>query len=401
MHVLIIAQYFPPDLGGAATRAYNAAKGLIMNGCKVTVVTTFPHYPNGEIPLEYRWYPIRLEWIDGIRVIRTFIFPLQSKGLARRIILFCTFISSSLFAFPLIEKIDVIWATNPDIVSMIPAIIYHILKKKAIFSNVDDLILQDLYDLNLIVEHSLISKVAELFTRLLYSKAKAITPVSPGYIGYISQRYFVGTKKIHVVRGGVDPTIFAPISIKKNCKRFLVIYSGSFSIAYDFDQVIKAAQIMEKKGLFDFILQGKGELIDHVKFKIKNLKLKNVCVLEKVLSRKEVAELLNKADALILPLREFGKPYRGLSSKIYEYQASGKPIICCARGQPAIHVEKTNSGFVVIPGDFKKIADMILFLNENPEIARDMGRHGKKYVETNVSIKAIGYKLKKIFSNFG
>ena len=26
MRVLILAQYFPPDMGGGATRAYNAAK---------------------------------------------------------------------------------------------------------------------------------------------------------------------------------------------------------------------------------------------------------------------------------------------------------------------------------------------------------------------------------------
>jgi len=53
LNVLIIGQYFPPDLGGAATRAYNVAKGLSLNGCKVTVITAFPHYPHGRIPKKY------------------------------------------------------------------------------------------------------------------------------------------------------------------------------------------------------------------------------------------------------------------------------------------------------------------------------------------------------------
>jgi len=46
--------------------------------------------------------------------------------------------------------------------------------------------------------------------------------------------------------------------------------------------------------------------------------------MDRILSRDEVAKLLSEADALILPLRDFGRPYLGISSKLYEYQAIGK-----------------------------------------------------------------------------
>jgi len=45
IHVLMISQYFPPDINGSSTRSYNVAKALVSQGCKVTVITTFPHYP--------------------------------------------------------------------------------------------------------------------------------------------------------------------------------------------------------------------------------------------------------------------------------------------------------------------------------------------------------------------
>ena len=80
MNVLILAQYFPPDLGGAATRAYNLAKGLALNGCNVTVIAAFPHYPHGNIPKEYRWKPLKVEWMGNIKVIRTFMPPIKSKA---------------------------------------------------------------------------------------------------------------------------------------------------------------------------------------------------------------------------------------------------------------------------------------------------------------------------------
>ena len=98
MHVLILAQYFPPDLGGSATRAYNVAKGLVMNDVKVTVITSFPHYPSGNIPSKYKGKLYVIEYDNGIRLIRGFIFPLETKGLINRLILFATNIFFSCFA---------------------------------------------------------------------------------------------------------------------------------------------------------------------------------------------------------------------------------------------------------------------------------------------------------------
>ena len=36
MRVLVIAQYFPPDMGGGATRASNVVKGSLGKSCDVT-----------------------------------------------------------------------------------------------------------------------------------------------------------------------------------------------------------------------------------------------------------------------------------------------------------------------------------------------------------------------------
>ncbi|MCW3985544.1 MAG: glycosyltransferase family 4 protein [Candidatus Bathyarchaeota archaeon] len=399
--MLIIGQYFPPDLGGAATRAYNAAKGLVLNGCRVTVITAFPHYPHGKIPKKYRWLPIKVEHFGRMRVVRTFILPLESTGLARRIILFVSFMISSLFALPFVGKIDVIWAANPDIISLIPALVYGKMKRKPVTSNVDDLLLKDLYDLEFMKEGSTLSKAAELVARMVYGKAKAITPISPGYVDYISKKYHVERRKMYVVRGGVDLTVFKPNASHwaGRAKKFRVLYSGAFSVAYDFEQVLKAAKIVqEKDDGVEFVLQGRGELADTVRSKIGELKLKNVKVIEKVFSREEVAGLLSLADALILPLKDFGEPYLGMSSKLYEYQGVEKPIICCAEGQPADYVEETKSGIVVRPGDHERLAEVVVSLRGDLGRMMEMGRRGKRHVENYLTIKMIGFELKKILS---
>jgi len=37
MRVLVLAQYFAPDMGGGSTRATNVVKGLLGNGCGVHI----------------------------------------------------------------------------------------------------------------------------------------------------------------------------------------------------------------------------------------------------------------------------------------------------------------------------------------------------------------------------
>jgi len=394
LHVLAIAQYFPPDLGGSATRAYNLAKGLFLNGCNVTVVAAFPHYPHGKIPNEYRWKSIKVEWVGKIRVIRTFMPPIKSQGFFKRILLIGAFAVSSLFALPFVGKVDAVWAS-----SWIPGLVYGRLKRRPVALNEDDLALEDLVDLGLVEEDSLVVRVAEWVYRLFLAKCDVVTPISPWYVETLSKKYWVEKSRIHVVRGGVDLSIFKPcVSKPKSGKRFVVLYSGAFSVAYDFDTVFKAAKIVkEVDGDVEFVVQGEGELLGSMRSKIYELGVKSVKIVHRLLSRADVAELLNQADVLVLPLVDFKEPYRGMSSKLYEYQAVGKPIICCSRGLPSVYVKETNSGLAVYPGDYEALAKAVIELKENPGLARMMGENGRKYVETEASIEAVGLKMKEIF----
>ena len=399
MRVLVLAQYFPPDMGGGATRAYNVAKGLRLNGCEVTVVAAFPHYPGGNVPKRYRWKPFVLEYVEGFRVIRTFVPPLASQGLAKRFALFFSFIVSSLFAAPFVGKVDVIWAANPNVLSIFPAMFYGFFKKKPVVLNVDDLWPESLNEVGMVDENSLLFKAMRFVASFAYSKARLLTPISPGYVSILCGRYGLCREKIHVVRAGVDLSTFTVAGDKPNCggKAFKVLYSGAFSVAYDFDQILYAAKILENVDGLEFVLQGGGELAGYVKSRVKELKLNNVRVIDRIVSRSEVAKLLSEADALILPLRDFGKPYLGISSKLYEYQAAGKPIICCAEGQPAEYIRATISGIVVKPGDYKALAEAVIRLKENPKLAWEMAENGREYVEKKASIEAVGLKMKETF----
>ena len=395
LRVLVIAQYYPPDMGGGATRAYNAVKGSLLSGARVTVVAAHPHYPHGNVPKEYRWKPLKIEWHEGVKVVRTFVPPLPSVGLAYRLVLFLSFALSSLFALPAVRKVDAVWAANPNIISFFPAMVYGLLLRAPVALNVDDLWPEDMYSFNLLKPGGFLARVAEALARIAYHKAKVITPISPGYTLVICSRYRVDARKVKVVESGVDTSKFKPCPTGRRKGKFTVLYIGAFSVAYDFEQVLQAAKILEGENV-EIVLHGGGELAPLIKKRVKELNLTNVKVYDKILPREEVAKLLCEADALLLPLRDFGRPYLGISSKLYEYQASGKPVVCLASGLPALYVEATKSGIVVKPGNPKALAEAVLLLMQNPQLAEKLGSSGRRFIEKELIIENIGRKIYEV-----
>ena len=396
MRILVIAQLFPPDMGGGSTRAFNAVKGLISRGHRVTVVTAFPHYPTGKIPGKYKRKMISVETLGKAKVFRAWVPPVASKGVARRLVLFFSFIFSSLFALPFVGRVNVIWATNPNVLSVYSALVYSFFKKCPIVQNVDDLWPEELYNLE-ILKSRILRKIAERVSRLSYALSEAVTPISPAYVDVIVNKYEVNSQRVHVVPAGVDLDNFKVFEAKhgKETDVFRVLYIGALSPAYDFDYVLKAAKMISSEQRIKFVIQGEGELSDRLRTKIKEASLRNVDVILKVVSRLEVAEILSSADALLLPLKKL--EYTGISSKLYEYQASGKPIVCCARGQPAQYVSRTGSGIIVDPGDYESLGKAILLLFNHRDEAKKLGDAGREYVENNLSCERIGLEIEKVF----
>ena len=399
MRVLVIAQYFPPDLGGASTRASNVVKGLIRKGCFVKVVTAFPHYPQGEIPKIYRGKALRFEEGGIIKLIRVWIPSLPHNTIVNRILLHFCFIVSTLFALPFIGKVDVIWAANPNLFSFFPAAIYSFLKRKPIVRNVDDLWPEVFYELG-IVKSRPMRKMLDFLGKLSYAIPAAITPISPAYKKRIVEKYSIEAKKIHVIEVGVDEINEKISYLKDNVKRnFIVMYSGILGVGYKFEDILKAAGYLSEYEDIIFVIRGIGESEAKIRRLINDLELKNVVLDTNLLPKPKLVELLSSADVFLLPMNPINFVEEGLPTKIFEYQAYGKPIICCSTGEPAKYIRQTESGLVVKPGDPKNLAKAILKLHKDRKLAFELGLNGWKYVSRNLTSERIGERMYDVFKS--
>lgn len=98
------------------------------------------------------------------------------------------------------------------------------------------------------------------------------------------------------------------------------------------------------------------------------------------LGRSRVTEVLSHALAGVAVLQPEPNNVQGLSTKLYEYMASGLPVIASDFPSFRAVVEEARCGLLVDPQNVQQIADAMLYLLENPAEARQMGERGRSAV---------------------
>jgi glycosyltransferase involved in cell wall biosynthesis len=402
LHILVIAQYFPPDGGGGSRRVSNALLGLQRRGHKIEVITAFPHYPHGIVPKKYQRKAFAVETWNNIRIFRVWIPSIPHEGTARRSILYVSFAFSALMVLPFVKQPDIIWAANSNIFSSFPALICSLFKKTPVVRNVDDLWPETAIEEGYL-SSGIMTRIGQFIAKAAYKLCRALTPISSGYRREIIRQYSVPAEKIHVVEAGVDTDVFHPaesaglIENKRNGGDLTVMYSGILGTGYNLDLLLNIAKLISSNNNIKISIRGFGEREQEILNKIKKRGLDNVKLSNGFLPQMKLVELLNSADILILPMMPSEAHEAGIPTKLLEYMACGKPIVCCSDGEAADFVKQANCGVVVSPRDPKYAAKAILTLRDDESLRAELGWNGYTYVMKHLSLIQIAKKLERVF----
>jgi len=396
MRILVIAQMYPPDSGGSSTRAVNVVKGLLTRGHEVSVIAGFPHYPDGVRPAAYKRKLISVQNQGSLFITRCWVPAIASRGLLNRLLLFTIFSITSLFALGLLKRPDVVWAGNPTTFSFFPGFVLSRAYRCPIVRNADDLWPETVWELGLIQSH-LLFLVAEFLSKLTYRLADAVTPISAGYVDRIADHYGVRRELIQVVEVGLDLNTVEEEEGQSELKQhsFTVLYSGMLGYGYSFRTILEAARLLLDNPEIKVIIRGAGELADSIQSQSSKLKLRNMTLRLGWINQKDLSSILSSADAFLLPMPALPFVELGLPTKVFEYQAMGKPIICCSSGEAAKYVLTTQCGVVVPPENPKALAKAILELSTDRERCEWMGDKGRKSVR-EFSTGKIGEKIERV-----
>jgi len=392
-NLLVLSQYFPPDVSGGATRAFNYSKCLEQQGYNVTVVTAYPHQ-HGPVPENYRNKLTKKEKFCNLNLIRVWIPSLLHSSIKNSAILNFSFCISSLFPlFSLKSKPDIILAFEPNLFSIIPAYIYSKLRGGIVIRIVDDMWPELLYEQK-ILKSNFLKKLLTSLAKFSYNYSKHIITLNNEVKESIHNSYGINNDKIDVISHGIDETVFT-FTKKERQKIFTLMYSGSLNTSYDFDLILNAAKKLKDKNI-QFIIRGKGKQLSYLEDQKKKFQIDNLIIDPSFVPIEQLSSTLSRADVLLVPMVKGNSINLSLPTKILESQAIGRPIICCSSGAIGDYVKTTNSGIIVNEGDLAGFIDAILKLESNDQLCQEFGQNGRNFVEKNHTFEIIRNNLSSI-----
>ncbi len=140
-----------------------------------------------------------------------------------------------------------------------------------------------------------------------------------------------------------------------------------------------AAHVCRKRSDARFIIVGDGPERTRLQSLAKRLELDRP--VQFLGTRGDVPELLSMMDVFLLTSHNEANPV-----SILEAMSAARPVVATRVGSVCESVEDTVTGYLASPGDAPQIADRLLHLFSHPDVAREMGRRGRKKVVEHGSL---------------
>ncbi len=386
MRILIVTQHFPPEKG-AVRRLFEFARLFVKKGIDVTVMTAIPNYPDGIVPEEYKGKFFYKEVIDGVKVYRSWVLPASNSQPKRRMLGFITFLVSTIInSFRINNKFDIVLASTPPVTSPVIGWILSRLKRAKFVIEVRDLqpeSSEDFGNLN----QSIFTRLVKWVVHSLYKKADKIVAVTDG-IGRFMAGIGISTEKVDVVKSGVSNEFIVSDTngIRKKFgweEKFLVLYSGTLGWVRPLETVIEAARNLADQPKIHFVFIGEGQKRDALENMVRDYGLKNVSFIG-VQPLETIPYFLKSSDVLVDCLKEVSVARLAFPSKMFEYMASGRPIIFGSHYGEAIEELKIAGGALTYSSDSSgQLSDLIMQLKngsiDGEKLGRDYHKHIKQY----------------------
>jgi glycosyltransferase involved in cell wall biosynthesis len=394
--LLLLTQYFPPEIGAAQTRLFELVRELSSLGWAVEVLTALPNYPTGRVFNGYSPRKPVHEFIGYISVVRVPLRPAQ-KGFINRLICYYSFIMSAIWSGKkLCKKPDVLFVESPPIFIGLAAVSLSKYWGVPFVFNVSDLWPESAKSMGL-VENRLLLNLAERLELSYYRRAALVTGTADEIVSSVRQR---SPTPAEVITNGVDIERFGPQyadeearSLLQTDGRITFIYAGVMGVAQGLDRILDVAARVKDLSQVQFVLIGEGAEREALKRRVEVETLDNVQVLGPQ-PKERIPALLAAADGVFNVLK-FAIP-GAVPSKIYEAMATGLPILFGGEGEGARRILEANAGIVVPYGRISDLEQAIRKLSTEPALRQRFGKAGRLAAEKLYSRKEIARRLHQL-----
>ncbi|WP_242131038.1 glycosyltransferase family 4 protein [Aestuariivivens marinum] len=375
--ILIITNYFPPEIGAASNRIFQLAEGLQQHHFKVTVVAPLPNYPNGKIFESYRGKFKHTSIENNITVHRLWLYASNSKNKLLRLFAMLSY-SLSLIWFFLRHNIPkTVIIQSPPLLVAFTSIFFLRSKKRKLILNVSDL--WPLAGLELgALKKGLSYHILERIEQFNYKHAHLILGQSQEILHHVISTFPI--KETLLYRN--FPNFKPPQLIEKQhqTNKIKLVYAGLLGLAQG---VYKLCQELDYTNI-EFHIYGSGPEQKKIETFISRHNKLDI-VYHGEISRQKLHDELITYDIAIIPLLH--RIYGSVPSKIFEYARLGLPVVYFGGGEGETIVKENNLGWSAKAGDYNNLNIVISKLNP-VEINYDL----KKQIQIK-ALKTFDYNL--------
>jgi colanic acid biosynthesis glycosyl transferase WcaI len=387
MHILFISHYFPPEVNAPASRTHEHCREWVRQGHRVTVLTGVPNHPRGVLFEGYENRLMQEETIDGIRVIRTWMYLSANEGFAGRIANYVAFAIAAVLACFRADRPDVVIATSPQFFAGLAGMVVSRLRGAPFVLEVRDLWPESIVQLGQLREGRLLHAL-EWLEQLLYRSAAGVVVNTGTFIDHIAARG-VPRERIETVHNGIDPTVFRPqprddalLHAHGLTGKYLVAYIGTLGLAHGVSTLVEAAEQLRDESDLHFLVIGDGATKAALAEHVARRGLANVTLLG-LRPRAEIPRWIASIDVQVVLLRDLAIFQSVIPSKIFEFCAQERPVILSApKGEIRGLVEGARAAVSIEPEQPGELAGAILALRGDPEGSTQMARRGRTWVES-------------------
>lgn len=380
MRILLISENYPPETNASALRTSAHAKAWVEAGCDVTVVTSYPNFPEGVLFEGYRQKLFERRMIDGVEVVRvaTFIFP--NAGTARRVLDFLSYMLAATIASLFVKRPDVVVATSPQFFAAVAGWMISVLRWRPFVFELRDLWPDSIVAVGALREGFAIRTIrrVEMF---LYRRAKLIVSVTHAFKDNLVGRG-IPSEKVVVVRNGVDLSEFGPNEAPRLRDKLglqgkvVVSYIGTMGMAHGIGVVLEAADLLKNtRPDIAFVLVGAGAERDELIASSNARGLDNVQFVARV-SHAEILKYWRLSDITLILLKDEPIFRTVIPSKVFEALATGTPILYNVQGELHALLEPLFAARYVAAGCAEKLADAISDLASDLSARRNLSAAG-------------------------
>ncbi len=387
MRLLILTQYFPPEVGAPQNRLLELAVRLQKMGVDVSILTAMPNYPKMIIHSVYVGKKYHYEEMEKLKVHRSSIYVSADRSIIKRLLNYFSFVYSSYrIGLKKTGEFDFIFCESPPLFLGISAYLLAKSKKSKLIFNVSDLWPESAEKLGLVTNKFLLG-ISTRLEEFLYRKSALITGQTKGIVSNIKSRF--PDKLVYWLPNGVDLNYYDPSQYNCDWKKnagfndddLLFFYGGIIGHAQGLDIILNAANHLKERKNIKFLLLGDGPEKERLVKKAESLGLKNIYFREPV-SKKEMPHIVAAITASIIPLKKLDLFKGAIPSKVFESLAMKKPILLGVDGEAKdLFIEEGKCGLFFTPESDVELADCIIYLTKHPEEVKQWGENARSYVD--------------------